>query len=156
MYKKWVLVTVLLCSLSMTGCVVINNGEEDTKGSGQNSETSKAAKEVEVRYDNSSVNSSNLSDNSSSRAYEVDEYVFFDSDNRYLTYTDLSSLSDWELKIARNEIYARRGRLFKDSSLQKYFDSCSWYNGYISSDNFDDGSLNSVEAYNIKLIKNYE
>ena len=75
---------------------------------------------------------------------------------RYLTSSDLKGLSSWELKIARNEIYARRGRLFKSSDLQNYFNSCSWYDGYISPDSFDDDSLNKVEKYNVNLIKKYE
>ena len=80
----------------------------------------------------------------------------YDSDTRYLTSSDLKGLSSWELKIARNEIYARRGRLFKSSDLQNYFNSCSWYDGYISPDSFDDDSLNKVEKNNVNLIKKYE
>lgn len=83
-------------------------------------------------------------------------YIFYDSDSRYLTGDELSGLSSWELKVARNEIYARHGRLFKDDALQEYFNSCYWYNGYISPDSFNDNVLNDVELYNIKLIKKYE
>ena len=100
--------------------------------------------------------SDNNSSNQVSRAYEVSGYIFYDSDTRYLTDEDLRGLSSWELKIARNEIYARRGRLFNDSSLQNYFDSCSWYNGYISPNSFNENSLNKIEQYNVKMIKKYE
>ncbi|WP_297136358.1 YARHG domain-containing protein [Terrisporobacter sp.] len=85
-----------------------------------------------------------------------DGYIFADSYCRYLTESDLVGLNEWELKVARNEIYARHGRLFKDTSLQNYFDSCYWYKGYISSENFNNDSLNDYEIYNIKLIKSYE
>lgn len=153
LYKKWALSMILICALSMTGCIVINTGEDDGK-TVENSTTNKTTKEVIIEKENSSNNNSN--NNAYSRAYEVDEYVFYDSDRRYLTNADLSSLSNWGLKLARNEIYARHGRLFKDSSLQSYFNSCSWYNGYISPDDFDDDSLNSIEVYNIKLIRKYE
>ena len=78
------------------------------------------------------------------------------NDDAGLTDEDLRGLSSWELKIARNEIYARRGRLFNDSSLQNYFDSCSWYNGYISPNSFNENSLNKIEQYNVKMIKKYE
>ena len=40
---------------------------------------------------------------------------------------DLMGLSASELKIARNEIYARHGKIFKDKILQEHFDKCSWY-----------------------------
>ena len=155
MYKKGVLLAILICTLSMTGCVVINNGKDEADASGENSATNKTTKEVIIQRDNSSSNN-NSSNNSSSSAYAVNGYIFYDSDSRYLTTSDLSGLSSLELKIARNEIYARHGRLFKDSSIQNYFNSCSWYNGYISPDSFDNSILNSVEAYNIKLIKSYE
>ncbi len=155
MYKKVVLLTILICTLYTTGCVVINNGKDDADTSKENSTTNKTTKEVIIQRDNSSSSSSNSS-NSYSGAYQVDGYIFYDSDSRYLTSSDLSGLSSWELKLARNEIYARHGRLFKDSSIQGYFNSCSWYYGYISPDNFDDDVLNSVEVYNVKLIKKYE
>ncbi len=154
MYKKWVLLAILICTFSTTGCIVINNGKDDDT-SKENSTTNKTTKEVIIQ-DNKSNSSSNNSNNNSSSAYEVDGYIFYDSDVRYLTSSDLAGLSSWELKLARNEIYARHGRLFKDSSLQNYFNFCTWYNGYISPDNFNDDSLNSVEKYNVKMIKKCE
>ncbi len=155
MYKKGVLIAVLLCTLSMTGCIVINTGKDEA-----DSKQTETRKEIIVQRDNSNSSSDNsIRDDSNgevSRAYEVSGYIFYDSDTRYLTSADLRGLSSWELKLARNEIYARRGRLFDNSSLQDYFDSCSWYNGYISPKNFNDDSLNKVEKYNVKLIKKYE
>ena len=32
-----------------------------------------------------------------------------------------------DLRVLRNEIYARRGRVFKDPILQKYFEAQAWY-----------------------------
>lgn len=66
--------------------------------------------------------SDNYSDSS-----EENEYVLPDSANRKLKKSDLKGLSKEELRIARNEIYARHGRMFDDKNLQKYFDSQSWY-----------------------------
>ena len=139
--------------MSMTGCIVINTGKDDS-----NSKQTETKKEVIIQRDNSTSSDNNSSDstNEVSRAYEVSGYIFYDSDTRYLTNEDLKGLSSWELRIARNEIYARRGRLFNDPSLQNYFDSCSWYNGYISPNSFNENSLNKIEQYNVKLIKKYE
>lgn len=153
MYKRIALVAILVCTLSMSGCIVINTGKDD-----EDSKQTETTKEVIIQRDNSSSTNNNTNNSSSetSRAYAVSGYIFYDSDSRYLTSADLKGLSSWELRIARNEIYARRGRLFNDSSLQNYFNGCSWYNGYISPKNFDDDSLNKVEKYNVNLIKKYE
>ena len=150
MYKRGAIIAILICSMFMTGCIVINTGKDDS-----DSKQTETKREVIIQRDNSSY-SDNNSSNNASRAYEVSGYIFYDSDTRYLTDEDLRGLSSWELKIARNEIYARRGRLFNDSSLQNYFNSCSWYNGYILPDNFNDDALNSVEKYNVNLISKYE
>src|ERR1700685_3098247 len=54
-------------------------------------------------------------------------FIFSDSDRRRLTVGELRGLSAEQLRIARNEIYARRGRYFKDESLKAYFSQFSWY-----------------------------
>ncbi|HEX8709349.1 MAG TPA: YARHG domain-containing protein [Pyrinomonadaceae bacterium] len=53
----------------------------------------------------------------------------------------------------RNEIYARRGKVFKDKSLQRYFASFSWYKPDPS---FDEGSLGAIERKNYAAILAYE
>ena len=85
-----------------------------------------------------------------------DEYIFSYSNSRYLTENDLKNLSKEELRIARNEIYARHGRRFNDEQLQYYFDSKSWYWGTISPEYFDDSVLNDYEEKNGELIIQYE
>ncbi len=94
---------------------------------------------------------------SDSEAYAVDDdYVFPDSDSRYISRSELVSLTDDELRIARNEIYARHGRRFNDPTLQAYFDSKSWYDGTIEADDFDESVLNDYETTNALLIHDYE
>lgn len=95
--------------------------------------------------------------NTGSAVYNENGYIFPESDRVYLSIADLENLSDKELRLARNEIYARRGRKFKDSELQKYFNGCSWYDGYIAPDDFnDDRMLNKYERANAYLILDYE
>lgn len=90
--------------------------------------------------------------NSASAA--ADEYILPDSSTRYLTGTDIAGLTSEELRLARNEIYARHGRKFKDEALQAYFNSKSWYAGTIEPERFsDDALLNDVERKNLELIK---
>lgn len=85
------------------------------------------------------------------------EYIFADSDSRYLTIADLDRLTTEQLRIARNEIYARCGRKFDDKELQKYFNGCSWYSGTIEPDDFcEEDEFNIYEYTNVKFIKQYE
>ena len=84
------------------------------------------------------------------------EYVLPNSDSQYLTYTDLVGLSAEELRIARNELYARHGRKFRDTNLQEYFESRSWYQGTIEPDDFTDKIFNEYELANKALITSYE
>ena len=83
-------------------------------------------------------------------------YVISNSDSAYLSADTLKNMSSSDLRLARNEILARHGRRFNDSSLQAYFDSKSWYKGTIDPDSFDYGVLNDYESANIDLIKEEE
>lgn len=85
-----------------------------------------------------------------------DGYILEDSVGRFLTVEKLSSLSKEELRLARNEIYARHGRLFQAEDLQDYFYSMDWYYGYIPSDQFDESVLNEYEKSNLITIKEVE
>ena len=87
---------------------------------------------------------------------ENSDYVIPDSSTRYLTNTDLTGLSEWQMRIARNEIYARHGRIFKSDDLADYFASKSWYTPSVSADQFDNSYLNAIEIENLKLITAYE
>lgn len=61
-----------------------------------------------------------------------------------------------EIRIARNEIYARHGRRFQAEDLQSYFDFKSWYRGTIDSDSFDESILNEYEKTNAGFMLEYE
>lgn len=87
---------------------------------------------------------------------DSDDYVISDSSTRYLTNADLNSLSEWEVRIARNEIYARHGRIFKTEEIASYFEGKSWYTPSIPPEQFDNSYLNSIEIENLKFITNYE
>lgn len=87
---------------------------------------------------------------------EEEEYIFPESDSRLLKKSELKNCSAEELRLGRNEIYARYGRKFQDAELQKYFDSMSWYTGFIEPEDFDESVLNKYEKKNLKIIKKYE
>lgn len=78
---------------------------------------------------------------------------FPEASTRYLTDSDVSNLSSWDLKIMRNEIFARHGYIFKTDDMWRHFNAQSWYTG--SYDNVD-RFLTDIEKANIKLIQKYE
>ena len=53
----------------------------------------------------------------------------------------------------RNEIYARRGKIFKDKTIQNYFASFDWY---APDPKFNEQSLSKVERQNYATILAYE
>jgi hypothetical protein len=77
--------------------------------------------------------------------------IFPDSDRRRLTRDELQGLSLAQLRIARNEIFARKGRFFRDPQLAAYFARFSWYKPYSY-----DVSLNAIEQANTSLIQSME
>ena len=83
-------------------------------------------------------------------------YILPDSNARYLTESELRGLSASVLRLARNEIYARHGRLFESQDLQLYFNSQPWYKGRIQPANFNESVLNQYEKANIALIQKLE
>lgn len=80
-------------------------------------------------------------------------FILPDSDSRYYSAEEISGLTKEELRIARNEIYARRGRIFSDSGLRTYFEGKDWYHGSIEAGRFSDDQLNDFEKKNRDLIK---
>lgn len=86
-----------------------------------------------------------------------DEYIFADSDSRKLKKSEIEGMSKDELRLARNELYARHGYIFQDNGLQEYFESKSWYEPSIKSSDFNDAKIfNKYEIANRNLIKKVE
>ncbi|MGH4137367.1 YARHG domain-containing protein [Clostridium sp.] len=82
-------------------------------------------------------------------------FIFPKSESEKLLVSDVSVLEKDNLTLARNEIYARHGFVFKTEAYRKYFNGKSWYT---ENPNFkgSDGELTDVETYNIKIISEYE
>ena len=83
--------------------------------------------------------------------YYSSDFIFPQSSIEYLSQSQVSSLSDYQLGIARNEIYARHGYIFKLDRFKSYFESQSWYVPRYS--DASSISLNEIETYNVALIK---
>lgn len=90
---------------------------------------------------------------SSTKATISTDYVIADSATRVIAEAELTKLSAWQLKVARNEVYARHGRPFVHKDLQCYFATKSWYEAV---DNFTESVLSTTETKNIATIQAYE
>lgn len=99
---------------------------------------------------------SNAAANSDSDKSSASDYILPQSSSRLLNKSDVSGLSLREINYAKNEIYARHGRLFKSDELQNYFNSKSWYNGTINPDSFSASLLSDVEKKNAEYLREIE
>lgn len=87
----------------------------------------------------------------SSNRYEKADHLSYTTVTKY-TLQDLSILDSYGLKITRNEIFARHGRMFNDQELQEYFKRQQWYVPQIAANDFDTSCLNEVEKYNVNIV----
>jgi len=77
--------------------------------------------------------------------------VIPDSSERLLTADELGNFSALELRIARNEIFARKGLRFKNPALQAHFSQFDWYRPTT-----DAVVLSPTEKANVALLKSAE
>ncbi len=73
--------------------------------------------------------------------------------NVLLTEEILKGLLMNDLRLIRNEFWVRRGRVFKDQTLQKYFEAQSWYQPNLD---FKDEMLSETESKNLAIIRETE
>ena len=103
----------------------------------------------------SSSGNSNAQSSSNTNTNNNGGFIFPNSDSSYLSNAQVSALSDNDLQLAINEIYARRGRIFKDASLNAYFNSQSWYEGKYTPEEFEKNvKFNTYEQKNLQLLIN--
>lgn len=72
---------------------------------------------------------------------------------RPLLPADLEGFSKAALRIWRNAVYARHGRIFKSEDLQALFNEYIWYK---PDENYSDDKLTDTDRANIKLIQKFE
>ena len=74
-------------------------------------------------------------------------------ENKLVSEEMLRGLSLHELRLLRNEIYARHGRIFKTMWLQQYFGSQPWYD---PKEDFKDEEVSGSDKTNVETIVAYE
>lgn len=87
---------------------------------------------------------------------DADQYIIPVSMTQTISADSLINMSDNDLWLARNEIYARHGRGFTNEYLQSYFNACSWYEKTAETDAFDESVLSQTEKDNLKVIQEAE
>ena len=74
-------------------------------------------------------------------------------ERRTISESMLHGLSLHELRLLRNEVYARHGRMFRAEWLQQYFFGQPWY---APDENFKDEELSGNDKLNVETIVRYE
>ena len=80
------------------------------------------------------------------------DQLFPQTAERYFTAEDFADCPEDILVLAKNEIYARHGRMFLDREIYKYFLTRMWYEPTYAPEEFDESCLNEYEKANIKLL----
>lgn len=80
-------------------------------------------------------------------------YLLPGSATRKITADDLAGMSAKDLTYARNEIYARHGKVFVHNELNRYFQAKSWYHADPS---FTDDMVSDLEGANAGFILQYQ
>lgn len=76
-----------------------------------------------------------------------------EASDHILTPRELRRYSAYELRIMRNEVFARYGYIFNSSDLKEYFNAQEWYRPLYSNVN---NRLTQIEKINVEKIKEYE
>lgn len=79
--------------------------------------------------------------------------VFPQSSDRLLSEGDVGVLTDYELRIAINEIYARNHYQFQNADMREYFSKKDWYTGLYPNQEDVRAKFNSTEEANVKLME---
>lgn len=127
--------------------------ESESKKAAEEEAAKRIQEEIEARR-KEEEKSKQVSENTS--ASKASDYLIPNSNQKYLSNSDITQLSLREINYAKNEIYARHGRKFKSPELQRYFGSKSWYNGNIEPDNFDISVFNDYERKNTEFLASVE
>lgn len=156
--RKWIAAAAVLLMLAVLVAVFVWNHMKAQDDQTQAENTTAQSQETAAipsteAEDGGSFGSASQQTNSYGSSDTGDDYILPGSDTRYISAGEVASLTNWELRLARNEIFARRGRLFDDPSLASYFSSKSWYHGTILPEDFSEDGLSKIEKENIEVIK---
>mgnify|MGYP000018426207 FL=1 len=135
--------------------LVISSGQIQRETEAPATQAQQSSNSQNSSSGNANSQSSNTQSSSNTNTNSNGGFIFPNSDSSYLSNAQVSALSDNNLQLAINEIYARRGRIFKDASLNTYFNSQSWYEGKYTAEEFEKNvKFNTYEQKNLQLLIN--
>lgn len=135
--------------------LVISSGQIQRETEAPATQAQQSSNSQNSSSGNSNSQSSNAQSSSNTNTNNNGGFIFPNSDSSYLSNAQVNALSDNDLQLAINEIYARRGRIFKDASLNAYFNSQSWYDGKYTAEEFEKNvKFNTYEQKNLQLLIN--
>lgn len=76
----------------------------------------------------------------------------YHTDMKFYTEKDFENAPPLIIYLAKNEIYARHGYIFKNEDLNNYFMGQIWYKPIFVADEFDDSAFNQYEKTNLDLL----
>ena len=136
---------------------VLGDVDEATSVREEGEDTSSAMSGSDQLGGNDEYDDAVSDDEASSPGPGAEGFILPDSATHLYSASELEGLSDWELSIARNEIYARHGRTFQNEDLQGYFEAQDWYTPLYSPEEFDaEVELSSTEIANAETIRALE
>lgn len=135
--------------------LVISSGQIQRETEAPATQAQQSSNSQNSSSGNANSQSSNTQSSSNTNTNSNGGFIFPNSDSSYLSNAQVSALSDNNLQLAINEIYARRGRIFKDAGLNAYFNSQSWYEGKYTAEEFEKNvKFNTYEQKNLQLLIN--
>lgn len=145
------------------GLIKHRNSEEDIEITTKEKYTDETSESTDISEEvgdyNVGLEETEMTDNSTGdnedNDTKNDDWIFPESDTRYLTQEDVEGIDMDQIRYGLNEIYARHGRTFNNQELQEYFDSKAWYSPLYTPDEFsqiESSTLNEYEKENIKFL----
>lgn len=156
-----VLTLLLLCTVVYGFYLIVHNHKVSRAGgeTGSTEDWGESTERINSKHEDSSEDGESvfLIKGNIHRAnrYEKVDRLSYTSTVKYRQ-SDLELLNSDGLRLTRNEIYARHGRMFNDQILQDYFNNQDWYSPQYAPDHFDEDMLNHIEKYNMELIRGFE
>ncbi len=157
--KELIFPTILLSFIVIGGYLYFTDYEERAVNIPQNTQTEEYQNHIDsisISKKEKAVQENSVVDKNQKKTEGLNSFKgkYIIASKRYLTDDDLRNLSTTELKIMRNEIFARHGYIFKkNGQMDKYFSRQRWYNPQHKDVK---NLLTQIEKKNIRMIIQYE
>ena len=112
--------------------------------------------QAETAFSADAGTASGAADDSSSSAGSSDQGLLPESSQKLLTEEDIAGMSDDDIQLAINTIYARHGYRFKDSQLLEYFKGFDWYQPSESDMEDVKDTFSDIEEKNVDFLAKHQ